>query len=51
MRYQSLALVALVTIAAIVFGTLFAGQISHPIQALARGARRLAGGTTTRASP
>ncbi len=44
MRYQSLALVALVTIAAIVFGTLFAGQISHPIQALARGARRLAGG-------
>jgi HD-GYP domain-containing protein (c-di-GMP phosphodiesterase class II) len=44
MRYQSLALVALVTIAAIVFGTLFAGQISQPIQALARGARRLAGG-------
>jgi HD-GYP domain-containing protein (c-di-GMP phosphodiesterase class II) len=44
MRYQSLALVALVTIAAIVFGTLFAGQISHPIQALARGARRLASG-------
>jgi HD-GYP domain-containing protein (c-di-GMP phosphodiesterase class II) len=44
MRYQSLALVALVTIAAIVFGTLFAGQISHPIQALARGARKLAAG-------
>jgi HD-GYP domain-containing protein (c-di-GMP phosphodiesterase class II) len=44
MRYQSLALVALVTIAAVVFGTLFAGQISQPIQALARGARRLAGG-------
>jgi HD-GYP domain-containing protein (c-di-GMP phosphodiesterase class II) len=44
MRYQSLALVALVTIAAIVFGTLFAGQISKPIQALARGARRFAGG-------
>jgi HD-GYP domain-containing protein (c-di-GMP phosphodiesterase class II) len=44
MRYQSLALVALVTIAAIVFGTLFAGQVSQPIQALARGARRLAGG-------
>ena len=44
MRYQSLALVALVTIAAIVFGTLFAGQISHPIQALARGAQRLASG-------
>jgi HD-GYP domain-containing protein (c-di-GMP phosphodiesterase class II) len=44
MRYQSLALVALVTIAAIVFGTLFAGQISLPIQALARGAQRLASG-------
>jgi HD-GYP domain-containing protein (c-di-GMP phosphodiesterase class II) len=44
MRNQSLGLVALVTIAAIVFGTLFAGQISHPIQDLARGARRLAGG-------
>ncbi len=44
MRYQSLVLVALVTIAAIVFGTLFAGEISHPIQDLARGARRLAGG-------
>jgi HD-GYP domain-containing protein (c-di-GMP phosphodiesterase class II) len=44
MRYQSLALVALVTIAAIVFGTLFAGQVSQPIQALARGARRLASG-------
>ena len=44
MRYQSLALVALVTIAAAFFGTVFAGQISEPIQALARGARRLAGG-------
>jgi HD-GYP domain-containing protein (c-di-GMP phosphodiesterase class II) len=44
MRYQSLVLVALVTIAAIVFGMLFAGQISHPIQALARGARTLASG-------
>jgi HD-GYP domain-containing protein (c-di-GMP phosphodiesterase class II) len=44
MRYQSLVLVALVTIAAIVFGTLFAGEISHPIQDLARGARRLAAG-------
>jgi HD-GYP domain-containing protein (c-di-GMP phosphodiesterase class II) len=44
MRYQSLALVALVTIAAIVFGMLFARQISHPIQALARGARTLASG-------
>ena len=44
MRYQSLVLVALVTVAAIVFGMLFAGQISHPIQALARGARTLASG-------
>ena len=44
MRNQSLGLVALVTVAAIVFGTLFAGQISHPIQDLARGARRLAAG-------
>ncbi|HEY2944137.1 MAG TPA: HD domain-containing phosphohydrolase [Vicinamibacteria bacterium] len=44
MRYQSLALVAVVTIGAIVFGTLFAGHISRPIQLLAQGARRLAGG-------
>jgi HD-GYP domain-containing protein (c-di-GMP phosphodiesterase class II) len=44
MGYQSLGLVALVTVAAIVFGTLFAGRISHPIQDLARGARKLAGG-------
>jgi HD-GYP domain-containing protein (c-di-GMP phosphodiesterase class II) len=44
MRYQSLALVALVTVGAIVFGTLFAGHISQPIQLLAQGARRLAGG-------
>jgi len=44
MRYQSLALVALVTVGAVVFGTLFAGHISRPIQLLAQGARRLAGG-------
>jgi HD-GYP domain-containing protein (c-di-GMP phosphodiesterase class II) len=44
MRNQSLALVALVTVGAIVFGTLFAGHISRPIQLLAQGARRLAGG-------
>jgi HD-GYP domain-containing protein (c-di-GMP phosphodiesterase class II) len=44
MGYQSLLLVALVTVAAVIFGTLFAGRISHPIQDLARGARRLAGG-------
>jgi HD-GYP domain-containing protein (c-di-GMP phosphodiesterase class II) len=44
MRYQSLALVALVTVVAVVFGTLFAGHISEPIQLLALGARRLAGG-------
>src|SRR2546422_935861 len=43
-RCQSLALVALVTVGAIVFGTLFAGHISRPIQLLAHGARRLAGG-------
>jgi HD-GYP domain-containing protein (c-di-GMP phosphodiesterase class II) len=44
MRRQSLALVAAVTILAVVLGTLFAGEISRPIQALAQGARRLAGG-------
>jgi len=44
MGYQSLALVAVVTIGAIFFGTLFAGHISRPIQLLAQGARRLAGG-------
>jgi nitrogen fixation/metabolism regulation signal transduction histidine kinase len=44
MRNQSLALVGLVTVLAVVLGTLFAGQISRPIQELARGARRLAGG-------
>jgi HD-GYP domain-containing protein (c-di-GMP phosphodiesterase class II) len=44
MRNQSLGLVALVTVVAIVLGTLFAGEISRPIQDLAAGARRLAGG-------
>jgi HD-GYP domain-containing protein (c-di-GMP phosphodiesterase class II) len=44
MRYQSLGLVLVVTVLAGVAGTLFAGRISHPIQDLARGARRLAGG-------
>jgi HD-GYP domain-containing protein (c-di-GMP phosphodiesterase class II) len=43
-RRDSFFLVALVTVFAIVLGTLFAGQISHPIRALARGARRLASG-------
>ena len=44
MGYQSLVLVAVVTIGAVFFGTLFAGHISRPIQLLAQGARRLAGG-------
>jgi len=44
MGYQSLALVTLVTIAAVVFGTFFAREIGRPIQALARGARTLASG-------
>jgi HD-GYP domain-containing protein (c-di-GMP phosphodiesterase class II) len=44
MGWQSLGLVGFVTVAAVVFGTLYAGRISHPIQDLARGARRLAGG-------
>jgi len=44
MRNQSIALVAGVTVLAAVLGTLFAGQITRPIQQLARGARRLAGG-------
>ena len=44
MRRKSLALVAFVTVLAAVLGVLFAGQISQPIQKLAEGARRLAGG-------
>jgi len=44
MRNQSYGLIAGVTILAVILGTLFAGQITRPIQELARGARRLAGG-------
>jgi HD-GYP domain-containing protein (c-di-GMP phosphodiesterase class II) len=44
MRNQSIALVAGVTVLAGVLGTLFAGQITRPIQQLAAGARKLAGG-------
>ena len=41
---RSVRIVGLVTVLAIVLGTLFAGEISRPIQILAQGARRLAGG-------
>ncbi|HET7747579.1 MAG TPA: HD domain-containing phosphohydrolase, partial [Vicinamibacteria bacterium] len=44
MRYQSIALVSIVTLVAILGGSIFARQISHPIQELARGALQLAGG-------
>jgi len=44
LRRQSLVLVTGVTALAIVLGSLFAGQISRPVQKLAEGARRLAGG-------
>lgn len=44
MRRKSLALVAVVTVLAVVLGVAFAGQISRPIQRLAQGARQLAGG-------
>ena len=44
MRRHAVLVVTVVMIAALVLGTLFAGQISRPIQELARGARRLAGG-------
>jgi len=44
MLRKSLGLVAFVTVVAVVLGVLFAGQISRPIQRLADGARRLAGG-------
>jgi len=36
--------VGLVTVAALVLGSFFSGQISHPIRQLARGARQLAAG-------
>jgi HD-GYP domain-containing protein (c-di-GMP phosphodiesterase class II) len=41
---KALVLVGVVAILAIVLGSLFAGQISHPIRELALGALRLAGG-------
>jgi HD-GYP domain-containing protein (c-di-GMP phosphodiesterase class II) len=44
MGWQSLGLVGIVTVAAVVFGTVYAGRISRPIHDLVRGARRLAGG-------
>jgi len=44
MSRQSMALVGAVTVLAVVFGVLFAGQISRPIQELALFAGRLAGG-------
>src|SRR4029453_2596106 len=44
MRDQSLGLVAVVAVLALVLGTLFAGEISRPIHELAVGANRLAGG-------
>jgi len=44
MSRRSMLLVAAVTVLAIVFGVLFAGQISRPIQELAAFAGRLAGG-------
>jgi len=43
-RRQAIILTGIVTLLAIVFGTVFAGQISRPVQELARGARRLASG-------
>ena len=44
MRNHATIFVGVVTLLAVFLGTLFAGQISHPIQKLAEGARRLAGG-------
>jgi HD-GYP domain-containing protein (c-di-GMP phosphodiesterase class II) len=44
MRRHSTIFVGIVTLLAAFLGTLFAGQISRPIQQLAEGARRLAGG-------
>jgi HD-GYP domain-containing protein (c-di-GMP phosphodiesterase class II) len=44
MRNQSLLLVLVVTVLAGILGSLFAGEITRPIQLLARGARQLAGG-------
>jgi HD-GYP domain-containing protein (c-di-GMP phosphodiesterase class II) len=44
LRNESFRTAALVTALAVVLGTLFAGEISRPVQKLAEGARRLAGG-------
>ena len=44
LRNDSFRTVAIVTVLAILLGTLFAGEISRPVQKLAEGARRLAGG-------
>jgi HD-GYP domain-containing protein (c-di-GMP phosphodiesterase class II) len=44
LRNESFRTAAIVTALAIVLGTLFAGEISRPVQKLAEGARRLAGG-------
>jgi len=44
LRNQSFRTVAIVTALAVVLGMLFAGEISRPVQKLAEGARRLAGG-------
>jgi HD-GYP domain-containing protein (c-di-GMP phosphodiesterase class II) len=44
LRNRSVLLVAVVAALAAVLGSLFAGQISRPVQKLADGARRLAGG-------
>ena len=44
LRNESLRTVAIVAALAVVLGTLFAGEISRPVQKLAEGARRLAGG-------
>jgi HD-GYP domain-containing protein (c-di-GMP phosphodiesterase class II) len=44
LRNKSILLVAVVTALAVVLGSLLAGGISRPVQRLAEGARRLAGG-------
>jgi len=44
MQRRALTLVAVVAVVAVFFGILFAGEISRPIQQLARGARQLASG-------
>jgi HD-GYP domain-containing protein (c-di-GMP phosphodiesterase class II) len=47
MQKRALALVGVVAMVALFFGILFAGEISRPIQQLARGARQLASGDYT----